>query len=38
MTSLFKKLTKISANYFKKDVKGISDRLEMCKNLYVSTN
>ena len=34
ITSLFKKpLTKILTNNFKIDIKGISGRLEMCKNI-----
>ena len=33
ITSLFKKLTKISRNNFKIDIKGISARLKMCKNI-----
>ena len=32
ITSLFKKLTKVSTNNFKIDINGISDPLEMCKN------
>ena len=30
---LFRKLTKVSTNYFKIDITGISDPLEMCKNI-----
>ena len=30
---LKKKLTKVSTNNFKKDINGISDPLEMCKNI-----
>ena len=33
ITSLFRKLTKVSANYFKIDINGISDPLERCKNI-----
>ena len=33
ITSLFRKLTKISTNNFKIDINGISDLLEMCKNI-----
>ena len=33
ITSLIRKLTKVSSN-FKKDINGISDRLEMCKNIF----
>ena len=33
ITSLFRKLTKVSTNHFKIDINGISDRLEMCKNI-----
>ena len=31
ITSLFRKLTKVSTNSFKKDINGICDPLEMCK-------
>ena len=31
-----KKVTKVSRNYFKIDIKGISSRLEMCKNILSS--
>ena len=38
ITPLYKKLTKLSTNDFKTDIKGISNRLEMCKNSrYIST-
>ena len=33
ITSLFRKLTKVSTNNLKIDVNGISDPLEMCKNI-----
>ena len=33
ITSLFRKLTKISKKYFKIDIKRISVRLEMCKDI-----
>ena len=33
ITSLFRKLTKASTNTFKMDENGISDPLEMCKNI-----
>ena len=33
ITSLFRKLTKLSTNNFKIDINGISDPLEMCKNI-----
>ena len=33
ITSLFKKLTKISLNNIKIDVNGISDPLERCRNM-----
>ena len=32
ITSLFRKLTKVSTNNFKTDIKEISDPLEMCNN------
>ena len=32
-TSLIRKLTKVSINNFKMDINGISDPLEMCKNI-----
>ena len=32
ITSLFRKLTKISTNNFKMNINGISDPLEVCKN------
>ena len=35
ITSLFRKLTKVSMNNFKIDISRISDPLEMCKNLFV---
>ena len=42
ITSLCRKLTKVSTNNFNIDIKGISDPLEMCKNIvyknpYLST-
>ena len=33
ITCLVEKLTKMSKNYFKIDIKGISGRLEMCKDI-----
>ena len=33
ITSLFRKLTKVSTNDFKIDINGISCRLETCKNI-----
>ena len=33
ITSLSSKLTKVSTNYFKVDINGISGQLEMCKNI-----
>ena len=33
ITSLFRKLTKVSTNNFNIEIKGISDPLEMCKNI-----
>ena len=33
ITSLSRKLTKISTNNFKIDINGISDPLEMCKKI-----
>ena len=33
ITSLFRKLTKVSTNDFKIDINGISDPLEICKNI-----
>ena len=33
ITSLFRKLTKLSTNIFKIDINGISDPLEMSKNI-----
>ena len=33
VTSLFRKLTKISTNNFKIDINGISGPLEICKNI-----
>ena len=33
ITSLFRKLTKVSTNNFKMDINGISGPLEMCKNI-----
>ena len=33
VTSLARKLTKVSTNNFKIDIDGISDRSEMCKNI-----
>ena len=33
ITSLFRKLTKISKNYFKIGIKGTSGQLEMCKDI-----
>ena len=33
ITSLFRKPTKVSTNNFKIDINGISDPLEMCKNI-----
>ena len=33
ITSLFRKLAKVSTNNFKKDIIGISDPLQMCKNI-----
>ena len=35
ITSLFRKLTKVSTNNFKIDINGISDPLEMCKLLFL---
>ena len=32
---LFRKLTKVSTNNFKIDINGISDLLEMCKNIIL---
>ena len=37
ITSLFKKLTKVSTNNSKIDINGISNTLEMCKNI-ISAN
>ena len=33
ITSLFRKLTKVSRDNFKIDLNGISDPLEMCENI-----
>ena len=33
INSLFRKQTKMSTNNFKIDINGISDPLEMCKNI-----
>ena len=33
ITSLFRKLTKVSTNNLMIDINGISDTLEMCKNI-----
>ena len=35
LTSLFRKLTKLSIDDFKIDISGISDILEMCKMLFL---
>ena len=35
ITSLFRKLTKVSTNNFKIDFNGISDPLEICKILFL---
>ena len=34
ITPLFRKLTKVSTNNFKIDINGISDQLEICKNIF----
>ena len=36
ITSLFRKLTKVSTNNLKAGVKGTSGRLEMCKNIITA--
>ena len=35
ITSLFRKLTKVSTNNFKLDINGIPNPLEMCKILFL---
>ena len=34
IASIFRKLTKVSTNNFKTDINGVSDSLEMCKNIF----
>ena len=36
ITSLFLKLTKVSTNNLKADIKGTSGRLKMCKNICIN--